>query len=168
MLEFVRKLIHLSGLLYIPAYSFLGRDLLLLCLALILSIVFPLEYLRLKRGFLQELFRSYEKGRPAGYALYAVAIFLVTLFFSEKACYAAVICSNLGDVVAAIFRKFGIAKVAMFVASALASAAMNLGFSAILAALASSMVEGGRIDDNLSIPIVAATVYEASYLLVTT
>ncbi|MCS7121857.1 MAG: hypothetical protein NZ895_04580 [Archaeoglobaceae archaeon] len=165
MNELVRKAIHVSGILYIPIYSFLGKDNIIILLLILIPISFVFELLRIRRGLLTRIFREYERRRFASYFYYLIAIFLVTIFFSREACFSAVVCSNIGDFVAGIVRKWKdfFSSIFMFLSSTLFLFFIGLGLSSIFSAAAATLVERlRRFDDNFTVPIFAALVTEIS------
>lgn len=175
--ELLRKLIHFSGIIYIPAYLFLGKELLILLLVLIIAILLPIEFLRLKRGYFSFIAREYEEKKLGAYMYFLIAILIVTVLFSKDSCFVALITSIVGDGIAGITRKlFGkdnLASFSMFLSSTISLAFLELlQFSALIAVLCGTAVErirkinGIYIQDNFSVPFLTALAHHSvKYIL---
>lgn len=146
----------------------------LFSLSAILIFVFFFELLRIKYDFLYNLTREYEKKKFAAYFYYTLAIFLITIFFDKEACFSAVLCSNLGDGVAGIVKRFtnkDLGSFLMFTSSLLVSITFLPLFPSFAACLVSTIVERvekiGKffIEDNFSVPVSAAVTYTTTYFL---
>ncbi len=170
--ELLRKAVHFSGLLYIPAYFYLGKETLLIVVAIIFAAAFAVEIARIRFGILSDLFRSYERGRFAAYFYYSAAILLITAIFDADSCIVAIICANLGDGVAGIVKRVAgknAGSVAMLLGSVVAAVPL-VGPAAIVACVAATLVErvdkvdDFYIDDNLSVPLAAAAVHSVTYI----
>lgn len=165
--EFLRKLIHFSGILYIPAYLAFGVNFVILSLVILILILFPFEVLRLKKGYFRVISREYEERKIGAYMYFLFSILLVTIIFPKDSCFIALLTSIVGDGFAGITRKiFGreyMASLSMFSSSTIAIALIELlDISAIIAVLCGTAVErlrkvkGVYIQDNFSVPIATA------------
>lgn len=165
--EILRKLIHFSGLLYIPGYQFLGYDYILLSIIVLIFIFLPFEILRIKKGYFSLIAREYEMKRVGAHIYFLISILLVTFFFMKDACFVAIITSVLGDGIAGITRKISkndfTPSFSMFFSSAFACYFFNLlnpySLSAIFFGTAVERVQKIRriyIQDNFSVPLATA------------
>ncbi len=163
--ELLRKAIHFSGLLYIPAIYYLGKDVTWQLVLALTTFAVVLEALRTKFNVIPDiLIREYEKRRIAGYLYTGVAFSIITPVFSDGACISAAACSFAGDGVSGIVKKVnGSYAIALFVLSSIAVSLISglEVFPSVLAAIISSTADGKRINDNLTIPLLAAITYEA-------
>ncbi len=176
--EVLRKSIHFSGLIYIPAYLHFGRELVVVGIISVLLISAIFEYFRIKRGLLNYLIREYERGKVGAYMYFGIAILLVTILFPGDACFVAVSASLIGDGLAGILRRSALREVATLV-MVVAPIAFIVAFSlavipaALVACIAGAIVErvervgGYYLQDNLSVPLVAAVMYEITKYIIT-
>ncbi len=176
--EILRKVVHFTGLVYIPAYLQLGRDLLLICILIVFFLVSLLEFFRLKYGLLEGFVRDYERERIGAHIYFGIAVLVITAIFPGDCCITSVAIALLGDGVAGILKVLNLrrfASVSMFSSSALACLALtSVGIRlipAIIACVTSTAVERveriGKyyLNDNLTIPLTAAITYElAKYI----
>lgn len=146
----------------------------LFSLSAILVFVFFFELLRIKYKLLQDLTREHEKRKFAAYFYYTLAILLITTFFDKEACFSAVFCSNLGDGVAGIVKRFtnkNLGSFLMFISSLLASITFLSPLPSFAACFVATVVERvekiGKffVEDNFSVPISAAVTYTTIYFL---
>ena len=176
--ELVRKLVHLSGLIYIPAYLYFGRELVVWGIVLILLVSAVFEYFRIKYGLLSGIVRKYEKREIGAYIYFGIAVLLVTLIFPMDACFVAVSVSLVGDGLAGIVKRLGFRYAAsgvMVVAPLLFIVALSLATftPSLMACIAGAAIErverigGYYLQDNLSVPVVAATIYEITKYIIT-
>lgn len=160
MNEVLRKIVHVSGLLLIPAYLYLGKNIIILILLISILISSVFEFFRIKFRILTGIFREYEKRRFASYFYYLLAIFIVTVFFSKEAYLSAIICSNVGDFIAGIVRKWKdqFSSIFMFISTSTLFLILNYYFSIVSAAAATLVERFKKLEDNFTVPIVAAVV----------
>ena len=195
MAEIGRRLVHASGSVVPAAYAvgLLQWDHVTALIGLGLGVAFGLEYARLRRGFdwwiYQKLTREYEQEQVAGYALYMVGLAVVAFTFEPWIAIPAMFMLTIGDPVGGILGRSGGsgAKRPTVLAFVFATcfvlalpfawegtvpgppAAIVAGTGALVAALADGVpliVRGRYIDDNLTIPIGAATAMWLTALLV--
>ncbi len=95
--ELLRKSIHFSGIVYIPAYLYFGRELVLLGVVLTLAFALVFEFFRLRYKLLSGVVREYEREKVGAYIYFGVAILFVTLLFPMDAAFSAVLVALLGD-----------------------------------------------------------------------
>ena len=173
--ELLRKCIHLAGLGYIPFYILTDRLTTLTVVAFLTLIAIFIEILR-RRGeiFPGWILRSYERRGIGAYVYFGISMLVVTLLFSLQASFVAIACGSAGDGTAGIMKRFWVraAPVSMFLASLVVVLAVSTTVSitpsaAIIAIILATVVEAkfqrlGKyyINDNLSVPLVAAVVYE--------
>ncbi len=168
--ELARKAIHFTGVSYIPAYLYLGREALTFAIAAALSFALFFEFLRLRLKLFNFVSREYEKGRVAAYVYFATAALLITIFFPRDACFVAIAAAIVGDGLAGIVKRANFnlaASGVMFLSSYLFVVLANLAdpLPAAVAVAAATAVERidriGRfyIEDNFSVPVVSAFVY---------
>ncbi|MFB6204936.1 MAG: dolichol kinase [Haloglomus sp.] len=174
--EILRRLVHASGAV-VPGLWLVGlltwaQIRYLLVGGVALAVV--LEFLRLVVGIewvvYETLTREYEQDRPAGYALYVFSGSLTGLAFGPRIAVPAMLMLTLADPIAGLVSadelrpvKQGRALAVMFAISATLAAvfvpvgaAVMGGLAAMLADGAKPVVRGHVVDDNLTIPIVAA------------
>lgn len=174
--EVVRGLVHASGAvipgLWLADLLSWGQIRYLYLGGLILAIL--LEFVRLVIGVewivYEKLTREYEQDNPAGYALYVFSASLTGLLFPPTIAVPAILMLALADPIAGQLSsnelrtvKEGRVLATMFaVSAALAAPFVSLpaailgGLAAMLADGVKPVVRGVVIDDNLSIPILAA------------
>lgn len=182
-LELGRRLVHASGTV-VPGAYLLDEHVLevgvvtwplvqaVVVAGLVLTVV--LEFARLYGGlehaFYDRLTREYEQDSVAGYALYVLSGTVVVLLFEPRIAVPALFMLTLGDPVSGMLSSGELRTVkrprvlvGMFTVSLL----LALPFVPIVAALAGAagatvadgvkpVVRGFVVDDNLTIPIVAA------------
>jgi dolichol kinase len=181
--EVRRRLVHASGAL-IPAGYLLDQHVLgvgivtwpvvqvLAVLGLVAVVV--LEVARLYRGLehpiYEQLTREYEQDTVAGYALYVLSGTVVVLLFDPQIAVPALFILTLADPVSGLlssgeFRR--VARPRVFVGMFLVSLALAYPFvpleAAVVGAVGATLADGVKpviggyiVDDNLTIPIVAA------------
>jgi dolichol kinase len=178
--ELLRKGIHLAGLAYIPFYIFTDRWTTFTVVAFLTLIAIFLEILRRKTEiFPKWILRGYERGGVGAYVYFGISMLPVTLLFSPQACFVAIACGSAGDGVAGIVKKIwkNIAPLSMLLSSLLVilfiSAYIYISLpAAFLATIIAVIVETkltkiGKyyINDNFSVPLVTAVVYEFATIL---
>jgi dolichol kinase len=174
--EAVRRLVHASGAvipgLWLADLLTWGQIRYLLVAGVALAVV--LEFVRLVVGVewvvYEKLTREYEQENPAGYALYVFSGSVTGLLFGPEIAVPAMLMLTLADPVAGLLSanelrtvKQGRVLATMFAVSAALAvpfvtlpAAVLGGLAAMLADGVKPVIRGVVIDDNLSIPIVAA------------
>jgi dolichol kinase len=173
--ELLRKCIHLAGLGYIPFYILTGRLTTLVAITFLTLIAILIEFLRRRDEiFPGWILRSYERRGTGAYVYFGISMLIVTLLFSPQASFVAIACGSAGDGIAGIVKRFwrGMASISMFLSSVTVILVVSIEISlslpaAILATIFATAVEAklqriGKyyINDNLSVPLVAAAVYE--------
>ena len=167
------------GLGYIPFYILTDRFTTLAAVAFLTSLAIFVEILRRKSHIIPEwILRGYERRGIGAHLYFGVSMLIVTLLFSPRASFVAIACGSAGDGVAGIVKKARreYAAPAMLLASlfVLVILSFTIGLSvpaALLAAVLATLMEArlgrvGRyyINDNLSVPLIAAAVYEVAAL----
>ncbi|RLM56875.1 dolichol kinase [Halobellus sp. Atlit-31R] len=183
--ELKRRLVHASGtglpLLYVLGFVTWSQFGLVMILCSATAAV--LEFVRLVVGLewsiYDELTRAYEQTNVAGYALYMFSVTAVTLVFAPSVAVPATLMLTLGDPVSGLLgttreadeHKRPRTLAAMFTVCLLVSVPFLVpaagvvvgGAAAIAAALGATVADGFKpvlagyvVDDNLSIPPVAA------------
>ena len=177
--ELIRKVIHFSGLSYLPVYIYFGRDFVLLCVIIIFFIALFLEILRLKYGFFSSIVRNYEKRKIGAHIYFGIATIFITSIFPKDTCISAVTIAILGDGVAGILKNLSLralSSISMLIVSLIACIVlMNFGvkiipasFACVAATLIERIEKIGKyyINDNLTVPITSAFTYElAKYII---
>ena len=173
--ELLRKGIHLAGLGYIPFYILTGRLATLTAVVLLTLVAIILEVLRRRSEIFPEwILRSYEKGGTGAHIYFGISILTVTLLFSPQASFVAIACGSAGDGVAGVVKRIrrDFAACSMFLSSLLVmfilSQIVEMSLpAAIVSAVIATGVESklsrvGKyyVNDNLSVPLAAAVVYE--------
>ena len=178
--ELRRRLVHASGAAIPGAYlldEFLGVGIvtweLVQAVAVVgLVVTAILEVLRLRVGLewaiYEQLTREYEQDSVAGYALYVFGATVVVLAFDPRIAVPALFMLTIGDPISGILSTGGLRKQPRVLAAMfLVCLALALPFVPVVAAIAGAVgatiadgfkpvVGGFVVDDNLSIPIVAA------------
>jgi dolichol kinase len=175
--EVARRLVHASGAA-IPGLWL--ADLLtwtevryVLVAGVVLAVLF--EFLRLVVGVewvvFEKLTREYERDNPAGYALYVFGGSVTGLVFRPEIAVPAMLMLTLADPVAGLLSanelrtvKRGRVLAAMFALCAAIAAPFVTPPTAVLGGVAAALADGVKpvirghvVDDNLTIPLVAAT-----------
>lgn len=174
--ELRRRLVHVSGGFPVALYllGWLDWPGVRLLYLLGVGMAVALEAARLVVGVdwwvFRELTREYERGNPAGYALYVVGAAGVTLAFEPRVAVPAVLILAIVDPVSGVLASPGrrmlkrptVLAVTFALAGAIALAFVPLHAAVAGAALATiadgatPVVRGYVIDDNLGIPVGAA------------
>lgn len=165
--ELLRKLIHFSGLLYIPVYLSFGSQFVILALIAIIAILLPIEVLRLKKGYFRLVSREYEEKKLGAHIYFLFSMLLVTLIFPRDSCFVALTTSIVGDGFAGIVRKLtgkeNLASISMFFSSTIGIALLEFfQISALIAIFCGTAIERIRkvgriyIQDNFSVPLATA------------
>ncbi len=172
--EIPRKSIHFLGLSYIPAYEILGRENMIIAVGAIVTFAVLMEIFRHRYRIIPEpLLRSYERRGIGAYIYFGMATFVITVLLQKESCFVGIIVGSLGDGISGILKHLfklnrNLASLGMFASSILAIYLLNLlsipSFLAVVAGVFAERVERiGRlyINDNLSVPLVSAFVYQA-------
>ncbi|HEY3274913.1 MAG TPA: hypothetical protein VGJ92_14170 [Methanocella sp.] len=98
----LRKLVHVSGALFVPiAFYNQYLALALALLAILIFLVFERQKRRFVPGFFRHLYRDHELGtvayEPLAYLLSIIALLALSLVFTPLACYVAIIVMTVGD-----------------------------------------------------------------------
>ena len=176
--EVLRKAIHFLGVGYIPLYLLLGKNNLIIIIGVGLLLFCTLEFLRkVKSGIFPEfLLRDYEKTRVGAHIYFGISALLLTVFYPVSSCFVGIIAASIGDGVAGLLKRSekykGISTPAMTIASFFFLFGLNFGLKdqislipALFAFFLSSLIERKdkifkiHVDDNLTVPIAAATFY---------
>lgn len=175
MAEIGRRLVHASGMLAPASYllGILAWNQLGALLAGGVGIALALELVRLRSGLdwwiYENLTREYEHEKVAGYALYMVGMAAVALAFPPAIGVPAMFMLALGDPIGGYLgrgkeTKSAAALGAVFIVCLLCALPFLPLEAALVGALAATAadgylvsVRGYVIDDNLSIPLAAAT-----------
>ncbi len=167
--EFIRKTFHFLGLAYIPAITFIEKDLLALAIIIATLAAIALEFFRrIRTTPLNSLLREYEQTRVPGYLYTGVAFSIITPFFTVNACMISAVTAFAGDGVAGIVKRMK-PKLAIpaFILSSLALVSLlplNL-LPATLSITISSLLDGRKLEDNFTIPVASAIIYETLEIL---
>lgn len=172
--ELLRKLVHFTGILYIPLYNIFGVDIISISLAVGVSIAIAFEVLRIKKGFLRSLLREYEINSVASYLYTLIALLFITIFFPKEVVFVSVFTAIVGDGCAGLGRilnRSWTASPLMFMSSLSLTHFFGLldffSFSAILVATLVERVKRFsvyRVEDNFTVPISTATVCSVKYI----
>ena len=175
--EICRKLIHFTGLGYIPLYIYAGKEVTLLIVASLTLFATLLEIARRRYGvFPQWILRSYEVDGVGAYLYFGISATLITALLPMEACFAGIVLGSLGDGIAGILKKINLKKtnlntissVSMFTATLLVLLILGLNplasfFASAIGVAPERCERVGRIylNDNLTVPILSALTYFA-------
>lgn len=162
--EVARKSIHISGLAYIPSIIYLGKGITALGVAILTVAAILFEFSRRRKETVFDvLLRDYERGRIPGYIYTGVAFSIITPFFGMEACIISAVTAFAGDGVAGIVKRVRPElAVPAFILPCLILVLLlpvNPAY-ALISVLTSSLFDGRKWEDNLTIPISAAMSYE--------
>lgn len=183
--ELMRKGIHLTSILIILVYAFLGKQETQTLLIVYLVIILSIEHLRLDRGIKLPVFhillRQKEKQGLGSHVYFTLGALIAVSVFSMDVAFTAILMTTFGDMSAALIGKrfgkiriFGNGKslegcIAEFIVD-LTIAVLLLGnpLVAILMAFVATYVETTfvNIDDNLAIAVFSGIFAEAVFLLI--
>jgi dolichol kinase len=176
--ELLRKSIHFSGIVYVPAYLYFGKEFVLIGVTLALVFAAIFEFFRLRYKLLSWLVRDYERNRVGAYIYFGVAVLFVTLLFPMNAAISAVLVALLGDGVGGVVKRLPVRRAgeiaffAMLVVPFVASLPLLSPIPSFAACFAGAIVEriekigGYYLQDNLTVPVTAAVVYfSVNYIL---
>lgn len=113
--EIVRKLLHLTGLLFIAGYPYLDKEFLMYIAVACLVASTLIEVVRLKKykwfpfkRIFELLARPVEKDRPSGYFYFFMGVVMVLSIFEVKIALLAIASSTVGDTFSSIIgRRIG-------------------------------------------------------------
>lgn len=192
-LEIGRRLVHSLGLVFPVTYFITDEWVHVQFLLLIALIVgFILEYLRLYRGYdnfiYDRLTRSYEDEKFAGYYLYIIGMFVVSILFNPLIAVSSMIILAIGDPIGgvlsdasvedgkrlvAVVSVFLFSVVVIFFVISLSSTtresiivALIGGFVAALADYKKLIINNYIVDDNLVIPVSTGLVMQTAFYLI--
>lgn len=181
--EVGRRLVHASGAI-LPALYLIGLlswQHVMGLFVLGTAVVLVLEWLRLS-GVLElwvhrHLTREYEQDTIAGYVLYMLSATVVVVLFTPSVAVPAIFMLTLADPVSGVVSSGGLRRVkrppalaTMFLVSTLLAAPFHFstplavlfgGAGAMIADGVKLQIRGTIVDDNLTIPIVAAIAMQA-------
>lgn len=180
--EFLRKILHLSGLLTVVVYTFVlnyfSEQMAILVLTAGLLVLLEIEYIRLEHrpkiaNAFSALLRKHEKTQLNGAVFFLISCIIVFAAFDYWVAFVAMFMTVFGDMFAAIVGKsFGKIKIwrKKTLVGTLAGFAANLlvGFLILPGewllvfsmALTATLVElfTNKLDDNLTVPLSAGFV----------
>lgn len=175
--EIKRKLIHFSGIIYIPCYLLFKLEVLSISILFLLLISIFFEFLRIKKGYFKSISRKNEIGAIGAHIYFLISALLVTIFFPMETAFVAISTSVIGDGVAGIVRKIAdsnLASISMFISSIIAIIALGLldlfSFFAISVGTAVERLKKighVSIQDNLSVPLLTAVAHSVKYIFQT-
>ena len=162
--EIARKIIHISGLAYTPSVIYLGKDLTAVFVVTVTAAATLFEFAgRRRRTIVEALLRDYERERIPGYIYTGVAFSVITPLFSTEACIISAIAAFAGDGFAGIVKrvkpKLAVPAFILPCLILILILPVNPVYGLISVAI-SSLLDGRRWEDNLTIPISAALSYE--------
>jgi len=176
--EFLRKLIHLSGILTILLYTVLNEHfshrIAIMGLTVLLIVLLEIEYLRIEHqvritGAISGLFRKHEKNQLNGAVYMAISCIIVFSAFDYKIAGLAVSMAVFGDFFAAMVGIFGKKKLfrkKTFIGTTAGLLAnLTVGYIVlsdypliyISMAVTATVIElfTNKLDDNLTVPVTA-------------
>ncbi len=161
--EIARKTIHITGLAYIPALIFLGKDVMAFAVIIVTLSAILFEFARKKRKtVIDDFLREYEIKRVPGYLYTGVAFTIITPFFSTEACMVSAIAAFAGDGVAGIVKRIKpeLAIPAFILPCFPLIFLLNLNpVPAITSIIISSLFDGRKWEDNFTVPLSSALSY---------
>jgi len=170
--EICRKLIHFTGLGYIPLYIYAGKEVTLLIVASLTLFATLLEIARRRCGvFPQWILRSYEVDGVGAHLYFGISATLITALLPMEACFAGIVLGSLGDGIAGILKKMNlntISSISMFIVTLLVLLILDLNplasfFASAIGVVAERCGRVGKIylNDNLTVPLLSALTYFA-------
>jgi dolichol kinase len=107
--ELKRKTVHLTSIIIVLTYYYLGKQVVLSLLIVFLILILELEYFRIEWGkklpLVHGLFRTKEADRFGGHVFFAIGSIIAISVFPKEIASAAVLMTTFGDASAAIFGK---------------------------------------------------------------
>jgi len=109
MHEIKRKTVHITSIIIVLVYYYLGKGAVLLLLTVYLIVMLELEYFRIEWGkklpIVHSLFRVKEADRLGGHVFFTMGSIIAISVFSWEIASAAILMTTFGDASAAIFGK---------------------------------------------------------------
>ncbi len=183
--ELLRKSIHLTSLIIVLVYVYLGKQIVLDMLTVYLVFILLIEHLRLSRGtkipFLDFLYRDKERSCIGGHVFFVLGSVVAVAVYSKEVAIASVLMLTFGDMAGSIAgitvgkthfkgtNKSLEGSTAEFVTNLVIGNVILQSFAvafvmAAVATLTETWLSG--IDDNLSIPVFAGFSAELLLLIV--
>ncbi len=107
--ELKRKTVHLTSIMIVLFYYYLGKQVILSLLTLFLILFLELEYFRIEWGkklpIVHSLFRIKEADRLGGHVFLGIGCIIAISVFPKEIASAAILMTTFGDASAAIFGK---------------------------------------------------------------
>ncbi|MBW6462297.1 MAG: SEC59/DGK1/VTE5 family protein [DPANN group archaeon] len=173
--EFFRKLIHLTSLLIVVFYYYLGKEVTLFILVFALILFIESEYLRVEKGItiplLHDYVRDKEQNRLAGHIFFIMGAIISISVFDMDIAVAAILMTTFGDSAATIIgRRYGKVSIPgirnkkvegcfaeLFVNLIIGYLFIDSVIIILLMAFTATIVETlvDELDDNLIIPVFA-------------
>ncbi|MDR6222773.1 diacylglycerol/polyprenol kinase family protein [Methanococcoides alaskense] len=104
--EFFRKSIHVVSLSIVLIYYYLGKELTLNFLTLVLCFVLLIDFFRVEKGvkvpIVWKLYRSKEKDKLCGTSYFLIGSIIAISVFSKEVASAAILMTTFGDSAAAL------------------------------------------------------------------
>ncbi|ETA66762.1 dolichol kinase [Methanolobus tindarius DSM 2278] len=181
--EVMRKGVHLTSILIVLVYAFMGKQACQILLITYLVLILSIEHLRLDRGFklpvLHVVLRQKEKDAIGSYVYFTIGALIVVSVFSKNIAFAAILMTTFGDMsVALIGKKYGRIRISngkslegciaeFIVDLTIAILLLENPIISLLMAFTATYVETifVKIDDNLAIPIFSASVAELAFII---
>ncbi|WP_407282049.1 CTP--2,3-di-O-geranylgeranyl-sn-glycero-1-phosphate cytidyltransferase [Methanolobus sp. WCC1] len=181
--EVMRKGVHLTSILIVLVYAFMGKQACQILLITYLVLILSIEHLRLDRGFklpvLHVVLRQKEKAAIGSYVYFTIGALIVVSVFSKNVAFAAILMTTFGDMSAALIgKKYGRIRISngkslegciaeFIVDLTIAILLLENPIISLLMAFTATYVETifVKIDDNLAIPIFSASVAELAFII---
>jgi dolichol kinase len=181
--EVMRKGVHLTSILIVLVYAFMGKQACQILLITYLVLILSIEHLRLDRGFklpvLHVVLRQKEKAAIGSYVYFTIGALIVVSVFSKNIAFAAILMTTFGDMSAALIgKKYGRIRISngkslegciaeFIVDLTIAILLLENPIISLLMAFTATYVETifVKIDDNLAIPIFSASVAELAFII---
>ena len=161
--EMLRKIIHVSGLAYIPAVILLGSEIVASAVIVITFIAILFEFQRKRRRTSVDfLLRDYERKRIPGYIYTGMAFSIITPFFSTEACIVSAVAAFAGDGVAGIVKRIKpeLSLLSFIMPSLILTVLLPVNqIYALASILIASLFDGRRWEDNFTVPLSSAFSY---------
>jgi dolichol kinase len=181
--EVMRKGVHLTSILIVLVYAFMGKQACQILLITYLVLILSIEHLRLDRGFklpvLHVVLRQKEKAAIGSYVYFTIGALIVVSVFSKTIAFVAILMTTFGDMSAALIgKKYGRIRISngkslegciaeFIVDLTIAILLLENPIISLLMAFTATYVETifVKIDDNLAIPIFSASVAELAFII---
>lgn len=183
--ELLRKSIHLTSLLIVVVYVYLGKQIVLDMLIVYLVLILLIEHFRLSRGikipFFDNLYREKERSCVGGHVFFVLGSVAAIGAYSKEVAIASILMITFGDMVASLIgirmgktplkgtSKSLEGSVAEFFTDLIIAGVLLPSFSVafVMAAVATSAETWlTGIDDNLSIPVLSGFSAELMMLII--